>query len=179
MFKRRGAERRGPTQQEGARAEKCPKCGSTEVLGDYCQRCRVKVSEYQAYLATLGRGAQRALAKKRSWFVFASQAAPPEGWRSSYEDGLVRKIYRELSYPAAARGVYLVLLAFHLNAAGQPVGLELTVEPRNPDVSHSVRMAVTLAQPFPLPPGGNRRSREQRITLALTVSIDAGSRAVR
>ena len=171
MFKRRDTERRGPTQQEGARAEKCPKCGSAELVGDYCQRCRVKVSEYQAYLATLSQGAQRALAKKRRWFVFTSPVAPPEGWRSSYEDGLVRKIYRELNYPAAARGVYLVLLAFHLNAAGQPVGLDLTVEPPNPDVTQSVRMAVTLAQPFPLPPGGSRRSREQRITLALTVSI--------
>ena len=64
MFKRSYAERRGPTQQEGVPAEKCPKCGSPEVLGDYCPRCRVKVSTYQAYLATLSQGAQLALAKK-------------------------------------------------------------------------------------------------------------------
>ncbi len=170
MFKRSDAERRGRTQQKGLPAEECPKCGSAEVLGDYCPRCRVKVSTYQAYLATLSQGAQRALAKKRRWFVFTSPAAPPEGWRSSYEDGLVRKIYRELHYPRAARGVYLVLLAFHLDAAGRPVGLKLTVEPPNPDIAQSVRTAISRAQPFPLPPGG-RRSQEQRITLALTVSI--------
>ena len=171
MFKRSGAERRGRTQQERPPAAKCPKCGSAEVLGDYCQRCRVQVSAYQAYLATLSQGAQRALAKKRRWFVFRSPVAPPEGWRSSYEDGLVRKIYRELQYPATARGVYLILLAFHLNAAGQPVELNLTVEPPDPDVAQSVRTAVNRAQPFPLPPGGRWGRQDPRITLALTVSV--------
>lgn len=168
MFKRSDAERRSRTQQEGVPAAKCPKCGSAEVLVDYCQRCRVKVSTYQAYLATLSRGAQRALAKKRRWFVFTSPAAPPEGWRSSYEDGLVRKIYRELNYPATARGVYLILLGFHLDAAGRPVGLKVMVEPHNPDVAQSVRTAISRAQPFPLPPAG---SQDKRITLALTVSV--------
>ena len=171
MFRRRDAERRGPRQREGVLAEKCPKCGSAEVLGDYCQRCRVKVSTYQAYLATLSQGAQRAVAKKRRWFVFTSPVAPPEGWRSSYEDGLVRKIYRELDYPATVRGVYLVLLAFHLNAAGRPVELKLTVEPPNPEVAQSVRTAVNRAQPFPLPPAGSRGRQDQHITLALTVSV--------
>ena len=170
MFKRSDAERRGPTQQEGVPAEKCPKCGSAEVLGDYCPRCRVKVSTYQAYLATLSQGAQRALAKKNRWFVFTSPVAPPEGWRSSYEDGLVRKIYRELRYPATVRGDYLILLAFHLDAAGRPDGLKLMVEPHNPDVAQSVRTAISRAQPFPLPPGG-RGSQAQRITLALTVRV--------
>lgn len=168
MFKGRDAERRGRTRQEGVAAEECPKCGAAEVLGDYCPRCRVQISAYQAYLATLSHGAQRALAKKRRWFVFRSPVAPPEGWRSSYEDGLVRKIYRELNYPAAVHGVYLVLLAFNLDASGRPVGLKLTVEPPDPDVVRSVRTAINRAQPFPLPPAG---SEAQRITLALTVSV--------
>jgi len=149
--------------------ERCPKCGATEVVGDYCTRCHVKVSQYQAYLASLSQGAQRAWAKTRRWFIFKGAAAPPPDWRASYEDNLTRKIYRELDYPTTTtRGVYLVLLAFHLNAAGWPASLQLTVEPPNPDVIQSVQAAIIRAQPFPLPPGKNR---DQRFTLSLTVSI--------
>lgn len=168
MFKWSNRERRSPTGATGALSESCPKCGATEVVGDYCQRCRVKVSAYQAYLAGLGKGARRALEKKRRWFVFKAPVEHPPGWRASYEDGLLKKIYRELEYPRTTRGVYLILLAFHLNPTGQPVGLKLTVEPPNPDISQSVRTAISRAQPFPFPPAG---SRDPRITLALTVSI--------
>ena len=172
MFRRRSPERRGLTRQEDALAEKCPKCGSTEVLGDYCQRCRVKVSTYQAYLGSLSHGAQRALSKKRRWFVFNSPVAPPANWKSSYEDGITKKIYRELHYPPTTRGVYLVLLALHLSAAGRLVSLKLTVDPPNPDVAQSVRTAVSRAQPFPLPSSkGIPRGQDQHVSLALTVSI--------
>jgi outer membrane biosynthesis protein TonB len=168
MFKW-STERRGPREADGGATERCPKCGATEVVGDYCTRCRVKVSQYQAYLAGLSQGAQRAWAKTRRWFVFKGSAASPPGWRSSYEDGLSRKIYRELEYPTTtARGVYLVLLAFHLNATGRLASLQLTVEPPNPDVIQSVRTAISRAQPFPLPPA---KHRDQRFTLALPVSI--------
>lgn len=167
MFKR-STERRGPGEQDGVKTERCPKCGATEVVGDYCTRCHVKVSQYQAYLASLSQGAQRAWAKTRRWFIFKGAAAPPPDWRASYEDSLTRKIYRELDYPTTTRGVYLVLLAFHLDATGRPVSLQLSVAPPNPDVIQSVRTAVSRAQPFPLPPAKNR---DQRFTLALTVSI--------
>ena len=37
----------------------CPKCGGyAEVLTDTCPRCRVSISKYQAYLQSLGMGAQ-------------------------------------------------------------------------------------------------------------------------
>lgn len=170
MFKRSRPEQRGPAQVGGS-AESCPKCGAVEVLGDYCQRCRVKVSTYQMYLASLGKGAQRSLAKRRSWFVFKSPVAPPAHWRASYEDVIQQKIYRELHNPATAPGVYLVLLIFHVNAAGRAVDLRLSVEPPNLDVAWSVHTAVDQAQPFPLPRAGLRGSEKQRVTLALTVSI--------
>ena len=171
MFRRSTRGRRSPTHQEGVLTETCPKCGSSEVLGDYCQRCRVKVSQYQAYLATLGQGARRALAKKRRWFVFKSPVAPPANWKASYEDGILKKIYRELRYPATTRGVYLVLLALHLNAAGRTVSLEVSVDPPNPEVAQSVRTAVSQAQPFPPPRGGVRDGEDQSVSLALTVSV--------
>jgi TonB family protein len=173
MFKRSNAERRGDAQKASAVAEPCPKCGSTEVVADYCQRCRVKVSTYQAYLSTLGKGALQGPGRKRRWLgrlrlLPRSHAAPPANWRSGYEDGLLRKIYRELRYPATTRGVYLVMVSFHLTAGGRPVSLHLTVDPSSPEVAQSVRSAVNRAQPFPLPPAGGH---DERITLTLTVSI--------
>lgn len=173
MFKRSNAERRGDAQKADAVAEPCPKCGSTEVVADYCQRCRVKVSTYQAYLETLGKGALRGPGRKRRWLgrlrlLPRSRVSPPSSWRSAYEEGLLKRIYRELCYPATTRGVYLVVIAFHLTAAGRPLSLHLTVNPPNAEVAQSVRSAFSRAQPFPLPPAGGH---DERITLTLTVSI--------
>lgn len=39
--------------------EGCPKCGSPEIVGDYCTSCHVKISMYRAYLELQDRGDRR------------------------------------------------------------------------------------------------------------------------
>ncbi len=176
MFKRSHAERPGEGFGGGALVERCPKCGATEVIGDYCQRCRVKISTYRVYLASLGKRAPRESAGTRRWFggfriASGGQAPASADRRTDYEDRALQKIYRELHYPATARGVYLVVLTLHLTTAGRVVSLRLTVDPPNADVAQSVRTAVSRAQPFPLPPPAAPTGETERITLAFTVSI--------
>lgn len=176
MFRRRSP---GNRESGGVLAAICPKCGCPEVIGDSCPRCRVKVSTYRIHLATLHEGAliPRARARKRGWFkkLFAIVPGGPPGAptdrRSSYEQLILTRIYRELVYPATARGVYVVLLGFDLTTAGRASGVRLTVHPANPEISASVRTAFNRAQPFPLPPSEGPGSENQRISLALTVNI--------
>lgn len=97
--------------------------------------------------------------------------ARPQMSRPEYEERLLRKIYWALRYPATSPGVYLVSVAFQLTQAGRAAALELAVDPPNPDVTDSVKAAISRAQPFPPPPPGIRGDRDPRITLELTVTI--------
>ena len=150
----------------------CPKCGSTEVVADTCPRCRVRVSNYQAYLAIRDGGALA----RRAWFSrlrplrTLRRPAPSTDRRSIYEELILGRIYRELRYPATARGVYLVLLGFDLTPAGPASALRLTVNPENAQVAESVRVALNRAQPFPTPPNGGG-GKPYHVSLVLTVNI--------
>ena len=150
----------------------CPKCGFTEVVADTCPRCRVRVSNYRAYLAIRDSGALA----RRAWFHrlrplrTLRRPAPSTDRRSIYEELILARIYRELRYPAAARGVYLVLLGFDLIPAGRASALHLTVNPENAQVAESVRAALNRAQPFPTPPNGGN-GKPYHVSLALTVNI--------
>lgn len=179
MFKRSHAQ--GPSGRETVEvlARGCPKCGYAEIVGDSCPRCRVKVSTYRVHLATLGEGplAPAVLGHKQGWFkklrmiVPGNPAAPSADQRSSYEQLILTRIYRELRYPATTRGIYVVLLAFDLTAAGRPSALRLSVYPPNPDVAASVRAALNRTQPFPLPPSHGHGGKDRHVSLALTVSV--------
>ena len=178
IFRRSGPRLPVDPETDDVRAEICPKCGYAQVVGDSCARCRVKVSTYRVHLATLGEGAlvPRAPGKRRGWFKKLSMIVPrgptepSAGQRSSYEQLILARIYRELRYPATTRGIYVVLLAFDVTAPGRPSAVRLTVYPPNPEVAASVQAALNRAQPFPLPPGGHG-SKNRRVSLALTVSI--------
>ena len=87
-----------------------------------------------------------------------------------YEELILGRIYRELRYPATARGVYLVLLGFDLTPAGRASALRLTVNPANAQVLESIRAALNRAQPFPTPPNGGD-GEPHHVSLALTVNI--------
>ncbi|MBI2553537.1 MAG: cell envelope integrity protein TolA [Candidatus Rokubacteria bacterium] len=100
-----------------------------------------------------------------------SRPLPSTDRRTIYEELILGRIYRELRYPATARGVYLVLLAFDVTAAGRVAGLRVTVNPSNPDVGASVRTALNRAQPFPAPTPDGRNDSTQHVSLALTVNI--------
>lgn len=178
MFRKSSA--RGPAGRSGedGRGGVCPKCGGLDVMGDSCPRCRVRVSTYRLYLASLGREAPdpRGGASRRTWlkrlFMVAPSgpAAPSRDRRSSYEELILGRIYRELRYPATTRGVYIVLLGFHVVTTGRLGGLRLLVYPPNAEVAASVRVAINRAEPFPLPPA-EEGGPDQRFSLALTVSI--------
>ena len=151
----------------------CPKCGFEEVLADTCPRCRVRVSNYRAYLAIRDSGAHA----RRAWFsrlrplrTLRRPAPSADRGSSIYDEVILGRIYRELRYPETARGVYLVLLGSDLTPAGRASALRLTVNPANAQVLESVRAAFNRAQPFPTPPkGGNGKS--HHVSLALTVNI--------
>lgn len=153
-------------------SEACPKCGFGEVVGDTCPRCRVRVSNYRAYLAIRDSGALA----RRAWFPrlralrTLRRPAPSTDRRSMYEELILGRIYRELRYPATARGVYLVLLGFDLTPAGRAGALRLTVNPANAQVVESIRAALNRAQPFPTPPNGGD-GKPHHVSLALTVNI--------
>jgi hypothetical protein len=155
-------------------SEACPKCGFGEVLADSCPRCRVRVSNYRTYLA-IRDGGGGALAR-RAWFPrlrplrTSRRPAPSAGQRSIYEELILGRIYRELRYPATARGVYLVLLGFDVTPAGRASALSLSVNPANAQVTESVRAALNRAQPFPPPPSGGD-GKAHHVSLALTVNI--------
>lgn len=150
----------------------CPKCGSDEVVADSCPRCRVRVSNYRAYLAIRDSGALA----RRAWFHrlrplrTLRRPAPSTDRRSIYEELILGRIYRELRYPETARGVYLVLLGFDLMPAGRAGALRLSVNPANAQVLESVRAAFNRAQPFPTPPNGGD-GKPYHVSLALTVNI--------
>lgn len=148
----------------------CPKCGSTEVVADTCPRCRVRVSNYQAYLAIRGALARRAWFHRLRPPRMLRRPAPSTDRRSIYEELILGRIYRELRYPAAARGVYLVLLGLGLTTAGRVSALRLTVNPENAQVAESVRVALNRAQPFPTPPNGGG-GKPYHVSLVLTVNI--------
>lgn len=179
IFKRSGPQRPVDQETDDIRAEICPKCGYAQVVGDSCARCRVKVSTYRIHLATLGEGAlvPRAPGPKRGWLkklsmiVPRSPTEPSARLRSSYEQLILTRIYRELCCPPTTRGIYVVLLAFDVTTAGRPSAVRLTVYPPNPEVAASVRAALNQAQPFPLPLAGGHGSKSQPVSLALTVSI--------
>lgn len=173
MFKRSHARATLVREREHGAPGACPKCGYLEVVGDSCARCRMKVSSYREYVATLDGGSHG----RRGWFrrlrlarMFGQPLVSADR-RSIYEELILGRIYRELRYPATARGIYLVLLAFDVTAGGRVGGLRLTVNPSNRDVGASVRTALDRAQPFPPPPPDGRDSESQRISLALTVNI--------
>ena len=153
-------------------SEACPKCGFGEVLADSCPRCRVRVSNYRAYLAVRDSGALA----RRAWFPrlrplrTLRRPAPSADRRSIYEELILGRIYRELRYPETARGVYLVLLGFDLTSVGRASALSLTVNPSNAQVGESIRAALNRAQPFPTPPNGGA-GKPHHVSLALTVSI--------
>lgn len=163
----------GRSHAEAVVSATCPKCGFAEVVGDSCPRCRVKVSNYRVYLASLDDRARR----RRRWFPrlrlvrTMSRPLPSTDRRTIYEELILGRIYRELRYPATARGVYLVLLAFDVTAAGRVAGLRVTVNPSNPDVGASIRTALNRAQPFPAPTPDGRNDSTQHVSLALTVNI--------
>ena len=151
----------------------CPKCGFAEVVGDSCPRCRVKVSNYRLFLASLGDGARA----RRRWFPrlrpvrTKSRPLPSTDRRTIYEEVILGRIYRELRYPATARGAYLVPLGFDVTSAGRVGGLRVTVNPSNADVRASIRTAINRAQPFLAPTPGGRKDSTQHVSLALTVNI--------
>lgn len=159
-------------QAVAAVSEACPKCGFGEVVADSCPRCRVRVSNYRAYLAVRDSGALA----RRAWFPrlrplrTLRRPAPSMDRSSIYEELILGRIYRELRYPATARGVYLVLLGFDLTPAGRAGALRLSVNPANALVSESVRAALNRAQPFPAPPTGGA-GKPHHVSLALTVNI--------
>lgn len=173
MFKRSHAQAPVIDQREGLASVICPKCGFAEVVGDSCPRCRVKVSNYRVYLATLGQGA---LARRR-WLGrlrpvrTLRRPGPSTDRLSIYEELILGRIYRELRYPATAHGVYLVLLGLDLTPAGRLSALRLTVNPSNAEVGESVRAALNRAQPFPPPPPDGRKNSTHHVSLALTVNI--------
>ena len=74
----------------------CPKCGSDEVVADTCPRCRVRVSNYRAYLALRDRGALG----RRAWFHrlrplrTLRRPAPSTGLHSMYEELILGQIGR-------------------------------------------------------------------------------------
>jgi outer membrane biosynthesis protein TonB len=164
-----------PRVSGGAVSERCPKCGQGEVVGDSCLRCRVKVSAYRLFLATRGPEAapppaRRGWLKRLLMIVPRPRGATFAGRRSRYEAMLLSRVYRELRYPATARGLYVVLLAFRLTGGGRSTDIRLAVYPPNPDIEASVRGALSRAEPFPSPPPG-RDGKAPRFSLALTVTI--------
>ena len=173
MFKRSHAHAPVIDQREGLALETCPKCGFGEIVGDSCPRCRVKVSNYRVYLATVGQGT---LARRR-WFgglrpVRTLRRPVPSSDRFSiYEELILGRIYRELRYPSTARGVYLVLVGFDLTPAGRLSTLRLSVNPANAQVVESIRAALNRAQPFPPPPPDGHNNSTHHVSLALTVNI--------
>lgn len=185
MFKKSTVQQTAELRKEGISVEACPKCGHPDVVGDICPRCRVKVSAYRSYLAGLtqkapvppagasksswlGRLRDRGTFKKLFMVVPNPSSAASVERRSTYEQVIQARIYRELRYPETTRGLYVVLLAFNVNAVGRLERTRFAVYPPNPDVSSSLRLAISHAEPFPLPPTG---SEDQRFSLALTVSI--------